>query len=62
MTEIWGMLNEYKSFGLTCELPEDAPELGDVGGEGDVGVQHDDLPQVGRQSFGERKFHQAVNS
>lgn len=47
---------------LTRELPEDAPELGDVGGEGDVGVQDDDLAQVGRQSFGERELHQAVNS
>lgn len=37
---------------LTGELAENAPELGNVGGEGDVRVQDDDLGQVGGQSFG----------
>lgn len=40
---------------------EDGPELGDVGGKGDVGVEDDDLVQVGGQGFGEHQLHQAVD-
>lgn len=47
---------------LTGELPEDAPELSDVSGKGDVCVQDDDLVQVRRQGFGQRQLHQAVNT
>ncbi len=47
---------------ITCELPEDGPQLGDVSGEGDVCIEDDDLWKVGRQSFGERELHQAINS
>lgn len=38
--------------GLTGELPEDSPQLGDVSGKGDVRVQDDDFGEVRGQSFG----------
>ena len=41
-----------KVKGRTSELPEDGPELSDVGGEGDVRIQDYDLCEVRGQRFG----------
>jgi len=47
---------------LTRKLPKDSPELSDVSGEGDVGVQDDDLGEVGGQRLGKRQLHQPVDA
>ena len=41
---------------------EDGPKLGDVGGEGDVGVQHDDLLEVRGQRFGQHQLHEPMDA
>ena len=46
---------------LTFELVEDGPEFGDVRGEGDVGVEHDDPLEVRGQRLGEHQLHQPVD-
>ena len=40
---------------------EDGPQLGDVGGEGDVRVEDDDPLQVGGQRLGQDQLHEAVD-
>lgn len=47
---------------LTRKLPKDSPELSDVGGKGDVGVQDDDLGKAGGQRLGKRQLHQPVDA
>lgn len=47
---------------LTRKLPKDSPELSDVSGKGDVGVQDNDLGKVGGQCLGKRQLHQPVDA
>lgn len=47
---------------LTRELPKDSPELSDVSGEGDVGVQDDDFGEVGGQRLGKCQLHQPIDA